>query len=106
MSFSLAFLSLLLELAFGYPDRVFRAIGHPVTWIGSLIWMLDRKLNSQFDSPGRRQTMGTFALAILLVAAIVPALIIQHVFGLIPFGILGTAILASSLLAQKSLAEH
>ena len=29
MSFPLALLSLLAELAFGYPDRLVRAIGHP-----------------------------------------------------------------------------
>ncbi|MDW6020538.1 adenosylcobinamide-phosphate synthase CbiB [Mesorhizobium sp. BAC0120] len=106
MAFPLAFLSLLLELAFGYPDRLFKAIGHPVTWIGSLISLLDRRLNSQFDSPRLRQTMGMLALAILLVAAIVPALLIESIFSLIPFGIIATAIPASSLLAQKSLAEH
>ena len=45
MSFPLALLSLLAELAFGYPDRLVRAIGHPVIWIGSLISLLDRTLN-------------------------------------------------------------
>ncbi|HRP79522.1 MAG TPA: cobalamin biosynthesis protein, partial [Aquamicrobium sp.] len=33
----LACLALLAEAAIGYPDRLFRAIGHPVTWIGRLI---------------------------------------------------------------------
>src|SRR5919109_1339931 len=106
MSFPLAFLSLLLELAFGYPDRIFRAIGHPVTWVGRLISRLDGKLNNQFDSPTQRQILGILALAILLVAAIVPALLIERIFNLLSFGIMGTAILASSSLAQKSLAEH
>jgi adenosylcobinamide-phosphate synthase len=106
MSFPLAFLSLLLELAVGYPGRLFQAIGHPVTWIGQLISLLDRKLNNQFDSPTQRRIMGIFALAALLVIVIVPALLLDRVFSLVPFGIVGTAILASSLLAQKSLAEH
>ena len=46
MSFPLAFLSLLLELAVGYPGRLFQAIGHPVTWIGLLI-----SLQAQFIRP-------------------------------------------------------
>lgn len=45
-------LSLLAELATGYPDRLFHAIGHPVTWIGALIRWLDRGLNREGD--GRR----------------------------------------------------
>ena len=61
---------LLIELAFGYPDRLFRAIGHPVTWIGRLISFLDRKLNRATDSdahaspPGCRGVAGHRARAV------------------------------------------
>ena len=34
MSFGLALLAMLLELATGYPERLFQAVGHPVSWIG------------------------------------------------------------------------
>jgi adenosylcobinamide-phosphate synthase len=37
---------MLVELCFGYPQALLRAIGHPVTWIGALIALLDRRLNS------------------------------------------------------------
>ena len=40
MAVALTLLALLIELAVGYPDRLFRAIGHPVTWIGRLITLL------------------------------------------------------------------
>ena len=43
MAVALTLLALLIELAVGYPDRLFRAIGHPVTWIGRLIGLLDRR---------------------------------------------------------------
>ena len=33
MYFPLALLSLVAELAFGYPQPLVRAIGHPVMWI-------------------------------------------------------------------------
>jgi len=36
----LALLALLIELMVGYPDRLARAIGHPVSWIGRLIGAL------------------------------------------------------------------
>jgi adenosylcobinamide-phosphate synthase len=106
MSFPLAFLSLLVERAVGYPDRLFAAIGHPVNWIGALVALLDRTLNRESDPPARRRAMGVLALLVLLAAAIVPAMLVERLLGLIPFGIVGIAILASSLLAQKSLAAH
>ena len=45
MDAALAFLALVIELMVGYPDRLLRAIGHPVIWIGQLIGWLDRVLN-------------------------------------------------------------
>ena len=50
MTVALTFLALLIELAVGYPDRLLRAIGHPVTWIGRLIGLLDRLLNHESTS--------------------------------------------------------
>ncbi|TJX08515.1 MAG: cobalamin biosynthesis protein, partial [Mesorhizobium sp.] len=41
MSILIAFLSLVIERALGYPDWLFGAIGHPVTWFGRLISFLD-----------------------------------------------------------------
>ncbi|WP_283647184.1 hypothetical protein [Marinovum algicola] len=38
MSFALMMLAgMALDLAFGWPDRLFAAIGHPVTWLGRAI---------------------------------------------------------------------
>jgi adenosylcobinamide-phosphate synthase len=106
MSFPLAFLSLLAELAFGYPQLLFKAIGHPVTWIGALISLLDRSWNREGTSPRRRRLLGVAALLILLAIAILVGAVIQHAFALIPYGIIGTAIVASSLIAQRSLHSH
>jgi adenosylcobinamide-phosphate synthase len=106
MYFPLALLSLIAELAFGYPDRIVRAIGHPVIWAGQLISWLDRTLNRDSDDDGQRRRAGVIALVLLLLAAIVPAILVQRFLALIPFGIVGTALVASSLLAQRSLAAH
>ena len=54
MSVLTAFLSLAIERPLGYPDRLFRAIGHPVTWIGALISCLDRTLNRAADVASRK----------------------------------------------------
>lgn len=47
MTVALAFFALLIEAAVGYPDRLLRAIGHPVIWMGRLIGWLDRTLNAR-----------------------------------------------------------
>ncbi|MFI0848173.1 adenosylcobinamide-phosphate synthase CbiB [Mesorhizobium sp. IMUNJ 23232] len=106
MSAPLAFLSLLVELAFGYPDRLVRAIGHPVIWIGHLISLLERTLNRPTASDTTRRILGCIALILLVGIPAGIALILESFLGALPFDILITAILASTLLAQRSLASH
>ena len=61
-----------IEAVAGYPDALYRAVGHPVTWIGRLITALERGLNR--GSPRRRRIAGCLALALLLAAVGLPAL--------------------------------
>ena len=102
----LAFLSLLVELGFGYPDRLVRAIGHPVIWIGQLISFLDRHLNRATLSDMQRRISGVAALVVLVGVPAAIAFAISTVLSALPFGIILVAILGSSLLAQRSLASH
>ena len=106
MSAPLAFLSLLIELFGGYPDRLVRAIGHPVIWIGKLISSLDHTLNRQTASAQVRRVMGVIALVVLVAIPAAIAWVAEAAFALVPLGIVGTALLGSSLLAQRSLATH
>ncbi|RYE29414.1 MAG: cobalamin biosynthesis protein CobD [Hyphomicrobiales bacterium] len=106
-SLPLLVLALTIEAAFGYPQRFYAAIGHPVTWIGRLINALDRSLNQEPASFGRRKTMGVLALALLLAIVIALSALVQHLclsFG--PLGLITLALLASTLIAQRSLYEH
>lgn len=50
---------LLVEAALGYPAWLFRMIGHPVSWCGRLITLLDRSLN-------RRSIAGGLGAALIL----------------------------------------
>jgi adenosylcobinamide-phosphate synthase len=106
MSILVAFLSLLIEFLFGYPDRLFRAIGHPVTWFGRLISFLDDRLNRATDSDGARRLWGVLALPVIVLVPAAIAFGVEFLLGTIPLGFLATALLATSLLSQKSLAEH
>ena len=106
MSVTIAFLALLAELAAGYPQPLMRVIGHPVTWIGNAIDVIDRKLNrSDMSAPARRYT-GIAALLLIVAIAAGFGFLIQRVLTLAAFGWIIVALLASTLIAQRSLAAH
>ena len=106
MSVLLAFLSLVLESQTGYPDRLYKAIGHPVSWIGSLISSLDRLLNRPAESDRRRRLYGVLALVAIvgLPAAIAGSL--EFLLSSYHAGLAVLVIAGSTLLSQQSLAEH
>ncbi|MGU3451993.1 adenosylcobinamide-phosphate synthase CbiB [Methylobacterium fujisawaense] len=95
-----------IEAAAGYPDALYRAAGHPVTWIGRLIAALERGLNR--GSARRRRIAGCAALACLLAAVGLPALALTVLAGLagpLP-ALLLLGLLCASLPAQRSLHQH
>ncbi|MER8826970.1 adenosylcobinamide-phosphate synthase CbiB [Mesorhizobium sp. M0938] len=106
MSILIAFLSLVIEFAVGYPAWLFGAIGHPVTWVGRLISFLDIRLNRDTDSDALRRRRGVHALLIIVLVPAAIAFAVETMLSGIPAGLVLTAILATSLLSQKSLAEH
>jgi adenosylcobinamide-phosphate synthase len=99
-------LALLIELMVGYPDWIFRAIGHPVTWFGRLINVLERTLNRAQDSQQAQRAKGVVALLILMAVVGVIASLIALLLGRLSFGFILLAALASTLLAQRSLYRH
>ncbi len=95
----LALAALLLEAVIGYPAFVYRAIGHPVTWMGALIAGLEKRLNRPSEADNRRR--GIVAAAILLVVT-------AGVAGALDRVLPGVCVVlaATSLLAQRSLHDH
>ncbi|HEY8126922.1 MAG TPA: adenosylcobinamide-phosphate synthase CbiB [Methylocystis sp.] len=106
MNFELALLALVIEAGAGYPEALFRRIGHPVTWMGSLIAALDRWLNRERDSFALRRLKGAVALGALLVAAVGIGALVERAALALPLGWIALAGVASSLLAQRSLHAH
>lgn len=99
-------LALLFEAMLGYPERISRAIGHPVMWMGALVGALDRGLNREGRSPLQRKLAGVAALLVLIAASGGVAYLIQHWLLLMPLGMIPLAAVASTLLAQRSLYAH
>ncbi|CAM2882567.1 MULTISPECIES: adenosylcobinamide-phosphate synthase CbiB [Methylobacterium] len=99
-------LALGIEAASGYPDALYRAIGHPVTWIGRLISWLERGLNR--GSERRRRVAGCGALLLLLAVTGLPAWALTGLSlwaGPLP-ALLLLGLLCASLPAQRSLNDH
>jgi adenosylcobinamide-phosphate synthase len=96
---------MLIELLVGYPDRLSRAIGHPVTWMGRLIAFLETRFNRGDDAEARRR-WGAVALLVLLVVVGGVSFFIEVGLLLLPFGLIALALAASTLLAQRSLFVH
>ncbi len=101
--------ALLLEAAFGYPERLFRAIRHPVVWIGVMLAWLDRRLNRETAPAWQRRANGVLTLFASLCAAVFPAIAVQTASLALWTGRAGfivPAALASVFFAQRSLWCH
>lgn len=99
--------SLVIEALAGYPPALYRAIGHPVSWMGALIGTLDRLMNRPEHSPEDRRRAGILALLALLVTVALAATVIAALCeSLGVAGLLPLAFAASTLIAQRSLHEH
>lgn len=91
-------LALLLDAALGEPPALWRRVPHPVVAMGRLLSWLEGRLNRG----GARRLKGALALAVLLLVAGLPALLLSHPALLGVAEVLGAAI----LLAHRSLIDH
>jgi adenosylcobinamide-phosphate synthase len=106
LSFQLAFAALVIEAIAGYPGPLYRAIGHPVTWIGAWLARLDRRLNQPMASFRSRRGYGVIALILLLAPVGVIAVLLAFMASPDWIGFFFLALLAASLPAQRSLDGH
>lgn len=105
----LALIAVVAEAMVGYPNALYRLIGHPVSWLGRLITWCDETWNAPTKSPGERRAWGVTTLLLLLAAAIVAGIVITAIVDRVLPGVaslLACGVLASSLLAQRSLDAH
>ena len=109
MFVGLALVAAAIEAVVGYPDRLFRAIGHPVTWIARVITWADRTWNSGGASDLQQRLRGVLLLLLLVGGSLLSGFLIVHVLHLLlpaALAFAACAFLASALLAQRSLDSH
>jgi len=102
----LAAAAVLVEAAVGYPAPLYRAIGHPVTWMGRLLGVLETRMNSEAESFFTRRRLGVVALAILLTACLGATFFFLWFVSTALFGHVVTVLAATTLIAQRSLYDH
>src|SRR5262245_66470883 len=85
MAVALTLLAPLVEAMVGYPDRLVRSIGHPVTWMGSLIAALSRQWNRETVAPAPRRVLVTVVVLLLVVFVSAAAFFICSVLLTLPF---------------------
>jgi len=98
--------AMVMDALLGWPDRLFARIGHPVTWLGTFIAVLDGRFNRSSDTSVQRRIAGTATALIVIIVAAGSGCIVQRV---IPSGLIGTillGILAWPLVAFRSLYDH
>jgi adenosylcobinamide-phosphate synthase len=98
--------SVVVERLLGYPNWLYRAIGHPVTWMGKLIDYMDEHMNTMAHVKSLSRLNGVLAMLLLCTTVWFVATAIEAVCRVIPYGFVITALLASTLIAQKSLRDH
>ena len=103
---ALALLALLIEALVGYPGWLYRIIGHPVSWIGRLIGLVERRLNLPERGGDMRRERGWGLMIGLCFLVGFGALAIHLSLAATLPGLARLALFASTLIAQRSLYAH
>ncbi|WP_074827205.1 MULTISPECIES: adenosylcobinamide-phosphate synthase CbiB [Bradyrhizobium] len=103
---SIMLLALAIDAVLGWPPAIHARIGHPVTWIGALISVLDRSFNREDASETTRRMAGIgVAIAVIAVVAGGAWVCASMLPGGWP-GLILAAILAWPLVAARSMHDH
>jgi adenosylcobinamide-phosphate synthase len=90
----------------GWPDALFARVGHPVTWLGSLIGALDAQWNRASDTPVMRRMAGVVAALIVIALAASVGWLVQAAMPSDWRGVVLTGVLAWPFVALRSLYDH
>ncbi|TMV59663.1 cobalamin biosynthesis protein, partial [Thioclava sp. BHET1] len=98
--------ALAVDAALGWPEALYRRIGHPVTWLGRLIAACDRSWNRDGAPPALRRAAGILAALFVIGLTVVLAALVQAALPKSWIGSLILGLLAWPLVAARSLETH
>jgi adenosylcobinamide-phosphate synthase len=98
--------ALLVEACVGYPRPILDAIGHPVTWMGQLLDLMERNWNRASFAGVTRRWLGVVTVLIVVgIAGLAGYGLVLAVAGL-EYAVLLVVLIATTGLAQRSLYQH
>lgn len=97
-----------LDAAIGWPQALYRRIGHPVGLFAAYLNTSEARWNRAEGSFASRRLLGIITMLVLILAVGGGAWIVQHLLlvWLAPYGWAAVAVLAWPALAQRSLFDH
>lgn len=95
-----------IDAVLGWPERLFRLLGHPVTWLGLLVDRVDSTWNRESDPPVLRRAAGVVATLLVIALPTILAWIVQAQLTTTSSRIFVIGILAWPLVALRSLHDH
>jgi adenosylcobinamide-phosphate synthase len=98
--------AMVLDTLWGWPASLFARIGHPVTWLGRLISVLDARWNRTIDAPSLRRLAGVIAALSVIIIAAALAWGVQHALIFEWTRAVLVGIVAWPFVALRSLYEH
>lgn len=99
-------IALALDAVIGWPDWLYRRIGHPVSWLGRVISGADRRFNHPKASDAARRRAGLLTALAIIIGVSVLVLCATAVLPEGWAGVVLTGVLAWPLVAARSLHAH
>ncbi|MCA1398594.1 cobalamin biosynthesis protein CobD [Bradyrhizobium sp. BRP56] len=95
-----------VDALIGWPAWLFGRIGHPVTWLGRLIHLVDSAWNRASDPPAFRRVVGIAAAILVIALVIALGWAVQSVLASGWLRVILVGVLAWPLVAVRSLHDH
>ncbi|UPK40363.1 adenosylcobinamide-phosphate synthase CbiB [Bradyrhizobium sp. 186] len=95
-----------VDALLGWPSPLFAWIGHPVTWLGRLIAVVDAAWNRSSDPPAVRRAAGVAGAFVVIALAAALGWVLQSMLALGWIQVVLVGLLAWPLVALRSLHDH